>query len=334
MIWVQFLMCVIIIAIAGVRLSRYGDAIADKTRLGGTWVGVIMLATVTSLPELVTGVSSVVFANTPDIAVGDIMGSCVFNLLIIVMLDVIYRPTSVYFSASQGHILSAAFGIMLIGIGGLSILLSSHGISLGYAHVGIYTPIIIMFYLISMRTIFRYEKRQSAQFTMLEEDQYPSITLQQAVIHYLIAASLVVIAGSFLPFIGKEIAVQMGWHESFVGTLLIAFATSLPEIVVTIAALQLGAVDMAVGNLFGSNVFNILILSIDDLLFLEGPLFDYISTTHVFSGFSAMMMTGVAIVGLFYRSQVRVINTVGWTSIFIFCIYLINSYILFKYGHL
>ena len=333
MVWFQFAVCVFIITVAGVRLSRYGDAIADKTGLGGTWVGVVLLATVTSLPELVTGVSSVVFADTPDIAAGDVLGSCVFNLVIIVILDSMYRPVTVYSKASQGHILSAAFGVMLIGITGFNILLSTQGNNLHIAHIGLYTPVIMIFYLIAMRTVFRYEKIQMAKFAVLEEDQYPDLTLQQAVTRYVVAASLVVLAGSFLPFIGKEIAQQMGWYESFVGTLFIAFATSLPEVVVTIAAVRLAAVDMAIGNLFGSNIFNICILAIDDLFYVKGPLLEHVSPTHAVSAFSAIMMTGVAIVGLFYRSQTRVLKMVGWVSIFLFCAYLLNTYILFLYGH-
>ncbi|WP_455365915.1 sodium:calcium antiporter [Kaarinaea lacus] len=333
MVWFQFAVCVFVITVAGVRLSRYGDAIADKTGLGGTWIGVILLATVTSLPELVTGVSSVVFAGTPDIAAGDVLGSCVFNLLIIVILDSMYRPASVYGKASQGHILSAAFGVMLIGITGFNILLSAQGNNLQFLHIGLYTPVILIFYFIAMRTVFRYEKSQMAKFAVLEEDQYPDLTLQQAVIRYIVAASLVVLAGSFLPFIGKEIAQEMGWYESFVGTLFVAFATSLPEVVVTVAALRLGAVDMAIGNLFGSNIFNICILAIDDLLYVNGPLLANISPTHAVSAFSAIMMTGVAIVGLFYRTQTRVLKMVGWASIFLFCVYLLNTFILFLYGH-
>ena len=75
-VWVQFAICLVLIGIAGVKLTHYGDAIADKSGLGRTWVGVLMLAAVTSLPELATGISSVTAANVPDIAVGDILGSC------------------------------------------------------------------------------------------------------------------------------------------------------------------------------------------------------------------------------------------------------------------
>jgi cation:H+ antiporter len=144
---------------------------------------------------------------------------------------------------------------------------------------------------------------------------------------------VVVAAGAWLPFVAKDIAVTMAWEESFVGTLLVAFVTSLPEIVVTVAAVRLGSVDIAVGNLFGSNLFNILILAVDDVLFLPGDLFSAVDSIHAVSALSAMMMTGVAIVGLLYRPRTRVLRTVGWTSIFLFCVYLINSYVLFLFNN-
>ena len=121
----------------------------------------------------------------------------------------------------------------------------------------------------------------------------------------------------------------MGWQQSFVGTLFIAAVTSLPEAVVTVAAVRIGALDMAIGNLFGSNLFNISILALDDLLYANGPLLSKVSSAHAVSALSAIMMTGVAIVGLLYRPKLRVFRTVGWASIVLFVIYLLNAYLLY-----
>lgn len=100
--------------------------------------------------------------------------------------------------------------------------------------------------------------------------------LAAAIGRYIAAAAVVAAAGTWLPFIGLEIAEAMGWRTSFVGTIFVAAATSLPELVVTIAALRLGAVDMAVdmavGNLLGRNLFDILVLAIDDLAYTDGSL--------------------------------------------------------------
>ena len=327
--WLEFFLCCLVIAVAGTQLSRFGDAIADKTGLGRTWVGVIMLAMVTSLPELVTGISSVTVADVPDIAVGDVLGSCVFNLMIIFLLDFMYRRQSLYLVASQGHILGAAFSIMLIGFAGFHILLSTSQSMPSFGHISSATPIIFLMYAVAMHTVFRYERREVAEYAEAREDAYPDITLRQAVTRYVIAALFVVAAGAWLPFVAGELAKQMGWTESFVGTLFVAFVTSLPEVVVTIAALRLGALDMAIGNLFGSNLFNSLVLAIDDVFFMKGPLFEYVSPAHAVSALSAVMMTGVAIVGLFYRPGTRLFRTVGWTSVVLFTIYLLNGYVIY-----
>lgn len=124
----------------------------------------------------------------------------------------------------------------------------------------------------------------------------------------------------------------MGWNRTFVGTLFIAFATSLPELAVTLSALRIGALDMAIGNLFGSNLFNMVIIAIDDVFFFKGPILSQTSQYHGISALSAIMMTGVAIVGLLYRPATKVLKTVGWVSLFLFSVYLLNSYVLYLHG--
>jgi len=323
-----FLACAIAIGVAGTYLSRYGDVIARRTGLGGTWVGVVLLAVVTSLPELATGVSAVTVGQTPDIAVGDVFGACVFNLLYIVVLDFLVRGESVYTRARQGHILSAGFGVILIGFAGFNVLLAQTGPHWDLGHVGAYTPVIALMYVVAMRTVFRYETLNPA--AAAEDASLRSApSLRQALVRYALAALVVVGAGVALPFLGKALAAQMGWQESFVGTLFVAAITSLPEAAVTVAAVRIGALDMAIGNLLGSNLFNIFILALDDALYFRGSLLSHVSPEHAVSALSAMMMTGVAIVGLLYRPRLRVFKTVGWASIALFVLYLLNAYILY-----
>jgi cation:H+ antiporter len=329
LVWIEFLVCLAVIGVAGARLTRYGDAIADKTGLGRTWVGVLLLASVTSLPELSTGISSVTVAAVPNIAVGDVLGSCVFNLLILAVLDVINRRESVYREASQGHILSSGFGVVLLGVIGLSIILSPTGPSMALGHVGYYSLVLIVLYFVAMRTVFRYEMKHVGEFTEQEPDRYPQITLRQTVIRYLGAAALVVGAGSWLPFIGGALATQMGWSESFVGTLFVAIVTSLPEMVVTIAAVRLAALDMAVGNVLGSNLFNTVIIAVDDLFYSSGPLLADVDTSHAATALTAIMMTGLAVVGFLYRPH-RIHHIIGWASVTMLALYLFNTYVQFR----
>jgi cation:H+ antiporter len=332
-IWLSLLACLAVIGFAGVRLSRYGDIIAEKTGLSRGWVGLILLATVTSLPEMVTGLTAVTAARAPDIAVGDLLGSCVFNLFIIVVLDFLHRKESIYTRAHQGNVLSASYGMVLIGFAGLNLLLYRDGSFPAIGHVGLYTPLILLFYLLAMRSLYRYEKAQISEYVEDRAERYPQTSLKQAVQGYVLAASAVVAAGIWLPFLARDLATAMAWEQSFVGTLFVAAITSAPEVAVSIAALRMGAIDLAIGNLFGSNMFNIVLLAIDDLAYLPGPLLGEVSISHAASAFSAMMMSGLAVVGLVLRPTSRVVRTISWLSLLLLIIYLLNSLFLYLYGH-
>jgi cation:H+ antiporter len=331
-IWLSLFACLAVIGVAGVRLSRYGDIIAEMTGLSRGWVGLILLATVTSLPELVTGLSAVTVAQAPDIAVGDIFGSCVFNLLIIVLLDFLCHKESIYTRAHQGNVLSAGYGVVLIGLAGFNLLLYRDATFPAIGHVGLYTPTILLLYLLAMRSLYRYEHVQVSEYVEDRAELYPDTSLKQALRGYAMASGAVVAAGIWLPFIAKGLAVAMAWEQSFVATLFVAAITSAPEVVVTVAALRMGQIDLAIGNLFGSNLFNIAILAIDDLFYLPGPLLADVSLTHAASAFSAMMMSGLAVVGLVLRPASRVLRTVSWISLLLLVIYLLNTLFLYLHG--
>lgn len=331
-VWLQFAACVALIGLAGPELSRSGDMIAEKKGLSRTWVGLILIAAVTSLPELVTGVSAVGVADTPDIAVGDLFGSCVFNLGILVVLDFMQREESVYRRARQGHVLSAGFGIVLIGFAGISVLLGPNGVAYSVGHIGLYTPVIFILYAFAMRSVFAYESEHREEFVEEITERYPKMTLRGAVIRYILAALVVVAAGAWLPFVGAELADTMGWRRSFVGTLFVAGATSLPELVVVLAALRIRALDMAIASLLGSNLFDIALLGLDDVIYTKGPILWEISPVHAVSAMSAVIMTGITVVGLFYRPKQRLFKSIGWVSLGLFVMYLLNSYVLFLHG--
>jgi cation:H+ antiporter len=327
----KFALCTALIGFAGPLLTQYGDIISRLTGLSRSWIGLVLLATATSLPELFTGVSAVTVAGAPNIAVGDALGSCVFNLMMLVLLDEMSRNEPMYRRIDQGHILTAGFGVILIGAAGAFLLLSQHALNLQFLHISGYTPFIIVLYLVAIRAAFVYERRtpQSPQIIKADTD----ITLRTAVTRYLAAAAVIVAAGSWLPFIGREIAEVTGLQTTFVGTLLIAGATSVPELVVTVSALRVGAVDMAIGNLLGSNLFDILILAVDDFAYTKGPLLSSVSPAHAVTAFAAVVMSGIFIVALLYKPETRVRGTIGWVSLSLLLVYLFSAYAIYLLGH-
>ena len=299
MVWIQFSVCAGLILIAGKRLSFYGDMIAERTGLGRAWIGVILMASVTSLPELITGISSVRVFDVPDIAVGDILGSCMFNILIISILDALNRDKPVLTLTHKGQILTGGFGLLLLGLVSISFGMVDWLPSLWW--IGVYSFVFIFVYIISIRTIFIFEKHRMAE--EMPDDSPHEISNPKLYWLYGFNALLVIAAATYLPHIGEEIARVTGLGQTFVGSLFIAFSTSLPEMVVSISAMRIGAVDMAVGNLMGSNLFNIGILAIDDFLYTKGPLLSNVTFSHQITAIAAAMMTTIAIIGLIYRAE-------------------------------
>jgi cation:H+ antiporter len=331
MIWLQFAVCAGLILFSGSLLSRYADMLAEKTGMGRTWIGLVMLATITSLPELGTGVSSVTVAGTPDIAVGDVLGSCVFNLMLIGLIDLMVRPEPILSRVDQGHILSAAFGILLIGLAAWGLVPASGG-TLGWGlWFGPYTPLIWIVYGTAVRMVFQFEKKRMAAFVKTEAEalHYEAVPLKRVYGNVAIHAGVVVGAGTWLPFIGDRIAESTGLGGTFVGNLLIAASTSLPEIVTSVTAVRLAAPDLAIANLFGSNLFNLAILSIDDFLYLKGPLLSHVSVIHQSSAIAALMMTGIGITGLMYRARKKAWANVSWDGMALLALYFLNAYMIY-----
>jgi cation:H+ antiporter len=326
----SFIVCSGCIVFCGRNLSRYGDAIAEKTGVNRAWIGLILMATVTSLPELMTGISSVAFANTPNIALGDIMGSCVFNLAILALMDSLHGSTPLFSRAEHGHVLSAGFGIVLIGFSSVSILVSD--LIPSFHNVGLYTPIIIAIYFIGVRSVFLFEKKKIARFVdeMAQPFHYKHITLRETATKYLLNAFVIIVAATSLPFISEHLAAMTGLGQSFFGTIFVAMTTSLPELVISVSALRIGATDMAIANLLGSNMFNILILAIDDIVYLKGPLLSNVAKNHAVTGFIAAMMTGIIIISLTYRLEKKTLLRLSWDAVGMLLAYGLNVYLLFR----
>lgn len=300
MIGLQFVLTALVIVVAGIRLARYGDVLGEKTGLGRSWIGVVLLAATTSLPELFTGIGATALAPLPDIALGDILGSCMFNLLILSMMDAI-QPEPLSARAHQGHVLSIGFGLLLIGVAGTGLVADRRLPAIGW--VGLYSPALIGLYLVSMRVIFAHEQQRQAREArdVSEELQYEQISLRSALGHYTVAAVAVIAAAVWLPRLGAELARVTGLGQAFVGSLFVAITTSLPEIVVSLAAVRIGAVDLGIANVLGSNLFNMLILGLDDVLYWQGPLMKDAAVTHSVSIVAIVMMYALFLIGLTYK---------------------------------
>lgn len=323
-----FIFCALVIFFAGRQLSKYGDLLAEHTGWGKAWVGLILMASITSLPELMVGISSVVIVKSPDLAVGDILGSCAFNLGILAILDAfVPRRRPIFSEASPSHIVSAALGVILLTLAGAGLFLPED--ILVSSILGIFSIIFIVVYLVSIHIIFLQDQKLKAAVVISETTHPgPDMPLNVVVRNYIFFALIIILAALALPFFADHLAESAGLNKSFVGTLFLAASTSLPEIAVSIAAVRMGALDMAVGGLLGSNIFNILILSLDDIFYPGGPLLKEASDSHLLSVLATIIMSAIVIIGLSVRPAGKRYK-LGWDALLIFFVYLLNLILLY-----
>lgn len=328
MTWALFAAASAVIVVAGTRLARYGDVLGEKSGLGRSWVGLVLLAATTTLPELFTGLGATAFADLPDIAVGGVFGSCMFNLLILSVMDAV-QPEPLSARAHQGHTFSAGFGLLMVGVAGLGLASGAAMPAVGW--VGPYTFVIIALYLVAMRMIFVHEQRRLAREAreVAEQLRYADMPLRTALLRYGAAAAVVITAALWLPEIGARIADETGLGDAFVGSLFVAVTTSLPEIVVAISAVRLGAVDLGVGNILGANLFNLLILAIDDVVYTSRPLMETADASHGVAVFAVVTMNALFLMGLSYRALTKRF-AVAWDTGAIAAVYVVTVILMFR----
>lgn len=317
----QLALCAALIARAGFVLCQSADRLAAANGWGRGWVGLAMLATITSLPELASGVSAVTVVDAPNLAVGGALGACVFNLAFLVVVDLLQRDQPIYRTASPTHLLSAAFGVIMLGFVAMSVLLGPRPPAL--FHLGLYSPLLLALYLLALRSVQRHERDLAAAHVAAATGEPVAVRTEWR--RFALAAAVVVAAGIWLPQLADRLAGELGLARSFVGTVGMAIVTTLPEMAVTLAALRLRALDMGIANLLGSNLFNVVVLAIDDAAYLPGPLLAAVQPVHAATAVSAMVMSGLVIVGLLLRPRGQVLRTVSWVSVGLAAFYVLNT---------
>jgi cation:H+ antiporter len=334
MIWIEFLICAALIFWAGALLSKYGDVIAEKTGLGRAWVGAILIAGITSLPELASGVSAVAWLKAPNLAAGAVLGSCLFNLALIAMIDLAYQPGRVLAKAQEVHILSGGLGVLMLGIVAFGVLIGPVMNGFGIPGVSLLSIVIVLLYAIGGKMIAGLEKERMAEVLEkgAEQGAYDDIPAHRAYIVFIISAIAVVALGVWLASVGDRLAATTGLSRSFVGNLFLALTTSLPEIAASLSAIRLGAIDLAIGNVLGSNLFNILLFFVYDLADGRSNFWAALTSANAFAAVMAMMMTGVVIISLMYRASPRTPYRFSWDGFALAGMYLGSMVLLYFLG--
>ena len=270
---VAFAATAALVVLSGIKLSVYGDALADRTGLGSGLVGLVFLAGVTSLPEVVVSLTSVIRAvDAPtgaDLATGNMLGSNVFNLLILALMALIFPAHFKPQGMNNPHNDSAAYGLIMLGI--FAVAFATAGFAkMAVPVIGCSWPVLALPIAYGFMLAREHRQHQAA------EDGHPpqetELTRQPAIRFYSVLlglCGLIIGGGVLLSILGSRMSLPpeqggFGLEASLIGTLFLAISTSLPELVISFASIRLGFLEMAVGNVLGSNMFNLLIIFIAD----------------------------------------------------------------------
>jgi cation:H+ antiporter len=298
MAWLVFLGSSILVVVAATQLARYGDVIAVRTRLGGMFIGALLMASATSLPEFLTIINSL-RQGVPNLSAGDLFGSNMFNMLVLALLDLFFPQVRILRGVAMKHALTAGLAALLIGMA-VFFLLADINLSIGW--VGLDSLLIMAAYVGGVRLL-----RSGSPGGAVEVEAEGMPGLLQAFIGFAIATIVLILASPWLVYSAKEIAEVTGLGIGFVGTAMVALVTSLPEMVTAVTAVRLGAYDLAIGNLFGSNMFNMFALGMADLFFLSGRFLGIIDPAFALTGLIGLLLTSLGLIGNLARVEHRLI---------------------------
>lgn len=298
--WLVFTVTAVLVVIAGARLAHDGDTIADRTGWGATWVGAILVAGATSLPEIATDIAAI-WQGQPDLAVGDLFGSSMANMTILAVADLLTRQTRLLDAVAVNLTLVAALAIGLTSLAAVGILSGDNFSILGIG----WAPLLIgIGYVLGMRMLHR--NRASPSGKQENGRRSGGGSLRKPVIGFTVAAAVILVAAPFLASSGATLAREWGIATGFFGVVFLAAATSLPEAAVVFTAIKTGAYDLAVGNLIGSNCFNMLVLLILDVADGSGALLAGVDAGVVIGALVATVLMTQVMLDLLNRPEKRV----------------------------
>lgn len=299
----QFLACGLVLVLAATLLARAADAIAELTKIGKVWIGAVLVAAATSLPELATDVAAV-RQGAIDLAAGDLFGSSMANMLILALVDLLpaHRGGGLISRASLDNALTAALAIIMGGLAAVCVLTRPTHSLWGLAPESL---MFVVIYLAGTRAIYHHGRRSGALVVdAAAATGTPAKSMGRAIATFALAAAVILIAAPFFASAAVRIAELSGLGSTFVGTLLVGLSTSLPELVATVAAARMGAFDLAAGNLFGSNAFNMVIFFAMDLA-APTPVFTSLDPSHAVSALMGLVLTAIGLAAIVYRAEQR-----------------------------
>lgn len=272
------------------RLSYYADLLNKTTNISGVFIGGILLAGITSLPELVTCLSSI-FLNNPYLAIGDILGSNFFNIAMMCFFDILFIKTMFYNYTKNRYyliyvLLILNYFIMYLFMGGT--------FNLEIFNIGLPSFIIIITYIFYLKNAKEEETKKEV-----------ITTKEHVLLKFFLVGLFMVIVSILLTLVVNLIAGKNpNVASSFIGAILLGITTSMPEVITFIALVKMKSFDLALSDIIGSNLFNLLILAIGDIFLKNKEIYYFVDKESMFLLIFGLILTILS----FYQNNRKVVK--------------------------
>jgi cation:H+ antiporter len=317
-----FVASAVVVWIAGTRMVGIVDRLAVRTGMGQGFAGMLLLGGIVSLTEIST-VTTAAFTGSPLLALNNLLGSESINLFLLAASDPISgRAALTSFIARPAVLFQGTLAIVLLAV----VVVGMTTGDLLVLGVGAWTSGLFLLCLGGMWMSARFERRTPWQ----PEDVDQVLEKQRAApgpeaaeaegegLRPLLAklfgvAAAIFASGFLLSLSGEALAEQTGLGKSFVGFVLVGTSTSLPELSTIIAAIRLHRYEMAIGDILGSNVYNLLLIFVTDVVYVGEPVLNHVSPFETVAALMGIVMTGILLLGLLERRD-RTILKMGYDS--------------------
>lgn len=286
MIFLLYLLLAACVVFLSVKAANYVDLLDKKTNLSGAFIGGVMLAAVTSLPEFFTTISATSFLGNPDLALGNILGSNLFNNAILATLVLLFIKKFGASSISKSHL-----NVSLCTLGMYAIICLNLFINLDFSiiTISIISFALAILYGIGVKVMANAPSEES------DEDDDSPLTVKQIAVRFVITSILLISASIGVTYVSDNIASTYNLGAGLVGAILLGIATSLPEVTSCVALMKVGNFNIATGNIVGSTLFNFLILTFADLLYVKDTIYIFTDANTkallVFGFIAALLLT-------------------------------------------
>ena len=309
-LWISlglFLVSAFVIAIAGSKMTKVADRLADKTGLGEALVGAIFLGGSTSLPGIVTSVTAAA-NNYPELAISNAIGGIAAQTAFLGIADIVYPKANLEHAAAslanltQGTLLITLLAIPLLAMAGPQVSIwAIHPAS--FALIGAYLYGLHLVSKANESPMWEPTQTESTRLDEVGEDVEEGLGLTKLWLRFLFLAITVGVAGYVVAESGVAISEETGISQSVVGGIFTAVSTSLPELVTSIAAVRQGALTLAVSDIIGGNSFDVLFVAFSDFAYRKGSIYHGLTNSQTFVISLTILMTGILLLGLLRRQE-------------------------------